>query len=82
VIPNCNVECNVNLDCDLDYTLVGLINGINNTYTTTFNINPDKLHVFVNGIKQKIVDDYTIPHIRTINFNVSPEIGDKLEIYY
>lgn len=55
----------------------GLINGINATFTTAFNFIPTSVEVFLNGLKQKIIDDYQITNSNTIQLNTSPNAGEK-----
>ena len=62
--------------------LIGVINGVNATFTTTFNFNPDTTIVFINGIKQKKPTHYNTVGNNTVLFADSPLVGDILEINY
>ena len=60
----------------------GAINGTNATFTTQYDFIPESLEVFLNGIKQKIVDDYNTTGTQTIILNFSPVIGEKILVTY
>jgi hypothetical protein len=60
----------------------GLINGSNATFTAANQFVPESLVVKVNGITQKLVDDYTVSGGLTISLLVSPVVGDKILINY
>lgn len=62
--------------------LIGVINGVNATFTTTFNFNPDTTIVFINGVKQKKPAHYNTIGFNTVIFSDSPLVGDILEINY
>ena len=61
---------------------LGSINGMNNIYTTANNFIPNSLEVFVNGLKQKLVDDYNISGTTTIILTFSPNIGEEILVNY
>jgi hypothetical protein len=60
----------------------GLINGINNIYTSSFNFVPGTVEIKLNGLTQKIIDDYNTSGTNTIIFNISPTIGENIIINY
>jgi hypothetical protein len=60
----------------------GLINGSNATFTATDQFIPESLVVKVNGITQKLTNDYTVSGGLTISFLVSPVVGDSILIDY
>ena len=60
----------------------GSVNGINATFTSSFSFVPSSLEVFLNGLRQKILDDYNTSGTNTILFNVSPTISETILINY
>lgn len=62
--------------------LIGVIDGSNNIFTTSFGFDPDTTIVFINGIKQRKPAHYNTAGLNTIIFSDSPLIGDILEINY
>lgn len=60
----------------------GLINGINTTFNSAFNFKPESVEVFINGLKQKIIDDYNTSGTSVITLNFSPDVGEKITINY
>jgi hypothetical protein len=60
----------------------GVINGINATFTSAFNFDNTQMNVFINGVLQKIVQDYNTTGLTTINFVTSPIVGDTIIINY
>lgn len=65
-------------------TLAGTLNGTNDSFTIPSGVPLFIIGVFVNGLKQKLTDDYTITG-NTIKFTASayiPQTGDILEIVY
>lgn len=53
---------------------IGIINGSNATFTTTFNFS--QIAIFINGLLQKLVTHYQTVGNNTIIFNESPQTGD------
>lgn len=62
--------------------LIGLLNGVNSVFMTTYDFVPETLMVFVNGIKQRQLVDYNTSGTRTVEFFVSPEVGDLISSRY
>ena len=62
------------LDLLLGEPAIGVINGSNATFTTTFNFS--QIAVYINGLLQKIVTHYQTVGNNTIIFNDSPQVGD------
>jgi hypothetical protein len=62
----------------------GDINGVNTVFTTTKGYIPERIKVFLNGVRQKISLDYTESDADEITFATAPETGDILTIdfYY
>lgn len=60
----------------------GLINGINATFSTANQFIPESLTIEVNGLRQKLVNDYTVSGGLNINFLISPQIGDSILVNY
>jgi hypothetical protein len=63
-------------------TPTGLINGINATFTSLLSFQPDSLMVYINGIRQKLAEDYVSTGTNTIILSVSPGIKDRILIDY
>lgn len=62
--------------------LIGLSDGSNSIFTTSANFDTNKVKVFVNGVKQKIVNDYQLSNNNTVTFTFSPNSGEFLNIEY
>lgn len=60
----------------------GAINGSNATFTTEFDFVPETVQVILNGMIQKLVQDYNTSGTQTITLNVSPSSGETLTINY
>lgn len=60
----------------------GTINGSNATFTTEFDFVPETVQVILNGLVQKLVQDYNTSGTQTITLNVSPTSGETLTINY
>lgn len=60
----------------------GAMNGINATYTSEFDFVPESVEVFLNGVRQKIIDDYQQIGTTQIQFIASPGINEKILINY
>lgn len=63
-------------------TPTGLVNGVNATYTSTFNFIPETVRVYLNGLIQRKPTDYNTSGNDTILFTTSPETGDEIRIHY
>jgi len=66
----------------LGETPTGDINGSNATFYSLNNFVPEKLEVFLNGVKQQLSDDYNTSGSTQINMFTSPLTNDKLKINY
>lgn len=62
-------------------TPTGDINGINTTFTVDYTIEPPTSRVYLNGIRQYLVTDYTVSG-NTIAFIVAPETDDVIIVDY
>ncbi len=60
----------------------GAINGSNVFFTSAFNFNISSLEVFLNGVKQKVLDDYNTIGNNTIQMMVSPLVTETITINY
>lgn len=60
----------------------GLINGSNATFTTVLSFVPASIQVFVNGLRQKKIDDYVTTGVNTIILSASPKVGDSIIVSY
>lgn len=61
---------------------LGLINGVNIVFVTLNNFIPGQLDVFLNGLRQTIVVDYTTVGTNTILLNISPNSGELVTVNY
>ncbi len=59
----------------------GIINGTNTTFTLANTPLPDKESVFVNGLLQDDVEDYTITG-KVITLTRAPRAGNKIVVTY
>ena len=71
-----------NKDFAFGESLIGTINGINATYTTSKKFVAGKVSVYLNGLKQKIVDEFNTSGNQTVIFMESPQVGDVLSVDY
>ena len=60
----------------------GLINGINTSFTSLHNFIPESVQVFVNGVKQKIIDDYQTSGSNSITLTDSLTVNENININY
>lgn len=65
-------------------SLQGVINGANRIFTVTYDYNPDKVQVFLNGrLKVATLDDgYDLYPPRSVRMREPPLDGDTVEIQY
>lgn len=63
-------------------TPLGLVNNSNATYTTAFAFVPESVELFINGIRQKRILDFTTSGTTTVLITDSPLTGDLLQINY
>jgi hypothetical protein len=67
---------------EVNEKLIGVIDGSNATFTTTFNFVVSKENVYINGLKQTKPEFYNTVGTNTIVFTDSPNAGEILEINY
>lgn len=67
---------------EIGETPSGVINGSNATFIAAFNFIPESVQPYLNGIRQRLVDDFTTSGSTTILFAISPQIGDTILIDY
>jgi len=60
----------------------GTLNGINATFTSVYNFLTSSVEVFLNGVKQTLIEDYQLSGGNTITFLVSPETTSIVTINY
>lgn len=60
----------------------GVINGVNNTFTTAFNFVAGSVRVFVEGVTLTIVDDFQTIGSNTIQLVTPPLAGESLTVTY
>jgi hypothetical protein len=63
-------------------TPIGTVNGINKNYTSAYPYRPNLCAVFLNGIRQRRIDDYTETGSQSFSFVNAPLPGDSLSIDY
>lgn len=61
---------------------LGVINGINATFQAQHNFIPETLVVYVNGLRQKIIDDYQTSGTQTVVLSASPVLGENVLFDY
>jgi hypothetical protein len=68
----------------IDEVPVGVIDGVNATFTTAENFTPATVEVTLNGLAQRLgaTFDFLTTGNNTIIFNTSPEIGDTILVDY
>lgn len=60
----------------------GVLNGTNTIFTTDFNFIPESVEVYVNGVKQKIIEDYNTSGTNTITLTFSPSSAEYILLNY
>jgi hypothetical protein len=60
----------------------GLINGVNATFQSQYDFIPESVSVFLNGMRLKVIADYQTSGARMVNLNVSPTVGEMIQIDY
>jgi hypothetical protein len=66
----------------INETPTGIVNGINNIFVSSLSFIPGTEEIFLNGLKQKIIEDYNTSGTNTIIFNTSPTVGENILINY
>lgn len=61
---------------------LGVIDGVNNTFTTAFNFVAGSVRVFVEGVTLTIVDDFQTIGSNTIQLVTPPLTGESLTVTY
>lgn len=61
---------------------IGILNGVNATFTSLYPFIPETVEVFINGLKQKITNDYITSGNSTIITNVSLSSTELILINY
>lgn len=61
---------------------IGVRDGVNVTFTSVFNFIPESLQVFINGIKQTIINDYQTIGTNIIVLNNSISEIENFNINY
>lgn len=62
--------------------LIGVINGVNATYTTEHPFFPESVSVSRNGLRLRRVDEFNTTGSQTVTFSISPEVGELLSVDY
>lgn len=63
-------------------TPAGNVDGVNATFTTALPFVPESVEIFVNGLKQKLIDEFNTVGSQTVSLAVSPGIGETILINY
>jgi hypothetical protein len=63
-------------------SLLGVQDGFNATFTTANNFVPGSERIYLNGLKQKIINDYQTSGFNTVIFNVPPAPVEVILIDY
>ena len=63
-------------------TPIGAINGVNTTFTTSQPFHDTKLNVYLNGLRQRMNQDYVIVNSTTFTMAFAPLTGDSLNVDY
>ncbi len=66
----------------IDESLIGTVNGVNTTFTTTYEFSSSLVSVTINGLEQLKLTHYTLPNSTTVQFVDPPLAGDQLLITY
>lgn len=61
---------------------LGVVNGINAIFTSTYPFKPETLQVFVNGLLQKKLLDYNNTDTQNIQFTFSPLDSENITLTY
>lgn len=61
---------------------IGVVDGVNPFFTSSFDFALETLSVFTNGLKMRKLVDYNTTGNSTIQFLVSPEVGDVISLQY
>jgi hypothetical protein len=60
----------------------GNTNGLNRTFTSAYPYNSNFLGVFLNGVRQRLTNDYTQTGAQSFQFLNAPSPGDTVSIDY
>lgn len=63
-------------------TPAGAVDGINATYTSSFDFIPETVKVYVNGLLMKRLQDFNTYGTNQINMSVSLGVGETIQIDY
>lgn len=61
---------------------VGLINGSNGTFTTAFSFVPETFEVFINGLRQKLIEDYNTSGGNSFTLISAPLTDEEVLVGY
>jgi hypothetical protein len=61
-----------------DYGLAGQLNGSNKVFITTYQFIDQSTHIYLNGIRQFLGEDYIEMSDKRISFTTAPFTGDKI----
>ncbi len=60
----------------------GVVNGVNATFSTSFSFRANTERLYLNGVRQKRVSDYTVSPPSTVIFVLPPRTNDHILIDY
>ena len=72
----------ISIDRVFNEVPAGAIDGINNTFVTSYDFIPESVEVFINGIKQNLINDFTTYGNNTVILVFSLTIGEDIKINY
>jgi hypothetical protein len=80
--PFSAVEWNIPKQSIINEIPQGIINGLNATFQTSFDFIPESVQLFLNGLTQKLIDDYQTIGTRTIVLNNPISANEHILINY
>ncbi len=61
---------------------VGMINGVNASFLTSFPFRTGTVRLYLNGVRQKLTNDYTLVPPTTCVFVLAPRTNDHVLVDY
>jgi hypothetical protein len=60
----------------------GMVNGVNASFLTTNPYRANSLRLYLNGVRQKLINDYTLVPPNTVVFVLAPRTNDHILVDY
>jgi hypothetical protein len=60
----------------------GFVNGVNATFLTAFSFRSNSERLYLNGVRQKRINDYTVIPPATLVFVLAPRTNDHVLVDY